>query len=201
MVGSVSDVDNRTEHRCARPGIAYSQPRSSLHLAEEGNRVRIPWTIALALALTAAPALAKTAKSVPVAPAFTLPGLTGEVALESFRGKAVLVDFWASWCGPCRQSFPWMNDLQKRYGDKGLAIVAVNLDKDREFASNFLAEVPATFTVAFDPAGKTAESYKVKAMPTTFLISPDGRLLLTHTGFDAKHASEFETKIAEALPK
>jgi cytochrome c biogenesis protein CcmG/thiol:disulfide interchange protein DsbE len=163
--------------------------------------VRIPWTIAMVLALTAAPALAKTTKSAPVAPAFTLPGLQGEVTLGSLRGKAVLVDFWASWCGPCRQSFPWMNGLQKRYGDKGLAIVAVNLDKDRELASQFLAEVPAAFTVAFDPSGKTAESYRVKAMPTTFLVSADGKLLLTHTGFDAKHASEFETQIAEALPK
>jgi thiol-disulfide isomerase/thioredoxin len=155
----------------------------------------------MVLALTAAPVLAKTTKSAPVAPAFTLPGLQGEVTLGSLRGKAVLVDFWASWCGPCRQSFPWMNGLQKRYGDKGLAIVAVNLDKDRELASHFLAEVPAAFTVAFDPEGKTAESYKVKALPTTFLVSPDGKLLLTHTGFDAKHASEFEAQIAEALPK
>ena len=163
--------------------------------------MRIPWTIAMVLALTAAPVLAKTTKPAPVAPAFTLPGLQGEVTLGSLRGKAVLVDFWASWCGPCRQSFPWMNGLQKRYGDKGLAIVAVNLDKDRELASHFLAEVPAAFTVAFDPSGKTAESYKVKAMPTTFLVSPDGKLLLTHTGFDAKHASEFEAQIAEALPK
>jgi len=155
----------------------------------------------MVLALTAAPVLAKTTKSAHVAPAFTLPGLQGEVTLESLRGKAVLVDFWASWCGPCRQSFPWMNGLQKRYGDKGLAIVAVNLDKDRELASHFLAEVPAAFTVAFDPSGKTAESYRVKALPTTFLVSPDGKLLLTHTGFDAKHASEFEAQIAEALPK
>jgi len=155
----------------------------------------------MVLALTAAPVLAKTTKSAPVAPAFTLPGLQGEVTLGSLRGKAVLVDFWASWCGPCRQSFPWMNGLQKRYGDKGLAIVAVNLDKDRELASHFLAEVPAAFMVAFDPSGKTAESYRVKALPTTFLVSPDGKLLLTHTGFDAKHASEFEAKISEALPK
>ena len=175
--------------------------RSMPKLTEERNRVRIPWIIAVALVIASAPALAKTTKPAPVAPVFTLPGLRGDVALQSFRGKTVLVDFWASWCGPCRQSFPWMNDLQKRYGDKGLAIVAVNLDKDRELASHFLAEVPAAFTVAFDPAGKTAESYKVKAMPTTFLVSPDGKLLLTHTGFDAKHASEFEAQIAEALPK
>jgi thiol-disulfide isomerase/thioredoxin len=170
-------------------------------LTEEGDRVRMAWTIAVALVITAAPVLAKATKPAPVAPAFTLPGFEGDVSLASLRGKAVLVDFWASWCGPCRQSFPWMNDLQKRYGGKGLAIVAVNLDKDRELAKNFLADVPASFTIVFDASGKTAESYKVKAMPTTFLVSPDGKLLLTHTGFDSRHASEFEAQIAEALPK
>jgi thiol-disulfide isomerase/thioredoxin len=166
--------------------------------------VKTPWTLALAIALIATPVVAKSPKaasSTHPAPAFTLPGLKGDVSLESLRGKAVLVDFWASWCGPCRQSFPWMNDLQKRYGDKGLAIVAVNLDKDREFANAFLSEVPASFTVVFDPAGTTAERYKVKAMPTTVLVSADGHVLVTHTGFDARHAPEFEAQIAEALPR
>jgi thiol-disulfide isomerase/thioredoxin len=162
----------------------------------------MPWTIALLVVLIAAPALAKTApKPLPTAPAFTLPGLEGDVTLAALRGKAVLVDFWASWCGPCRQSFPWLNDLQKRYAARGLAIVAVNLDKEREAASGFLAEVPATFTVAFDPSGKTAENYKVKAMPTTFLVSPEGKVLVAHVGFDPKRAGEFEAQIAEALPK
>jgi thiol-disulfide isomerase/thioredoxin len=150
------------------------------------------------------PAIAKgpsSPKPPAVAPSFTLPGLKSEVTLESLRGRTVLVDFWASWCGPCRQSFPWMNDLQRRYGDRGLVIVAVNLDKDRGLAKSFLAEVPATFTVAFDPKGATAASYKVKAMPTTFLVSPEGKLLVTHAGFDAKHAPEFEAQIAEALPR
>jgi thiol-disulfide isomerase/thioredoxin len=158
-------------------------------------------TIALALALFAAPVLAKTPKSPADAPTFTLPGLKGDVTLESLRGKTVLVDFWASWCGPCRQSFPWMNELQRRYGARGLVIVAVNLDKDRVFANDFLSQLPATFTVAFDPAGATAASYKVKAMPTSFLVSPEGKLLVTHTGFDARHAPEFEAQIVEALPR
>jgi len=164
--------------------------------------MKTPWILALAIALIATPVVAKAPKSSShPAPAFTLPGLKGDVSLESLRGKTVLVDFWASWCGPCRQSFPWMNDLQKRYGDKGLTIVAVNLDKDREFANAFLAEVPASFTVVFDPAGTTAERYKVKAMPTTVLVSADGHVLVTHTGFDARKAPEFEAQIAEALTR
>ena len=166
--------------------------------------MRTPWTITLALLLFAvsAPATAKPpAKPLPAAPAFSLPGRQGNVTLASLRGRTVLVDFWASWCAPCRQSFAWMNDLQRRYGGRGLTIVAVNLDKDREFANTFLAEVPAAFTVAFDPTGRTAERYRVKAMPTTFLVSPDGKLVATHTGFDARHAPEFEAQIAEALPR
>lgn len=177
-------------------------------LIEESRRVRTPWTIALTFALLATPVVAKSTKDAskdaaksPPAPAFSLPGLQGDVSLASLRGKTVLVDFWASWCGPCRQSFPWMNDMQHRYGAKGLAIVAVNLDKDRESANTFLSELPATFTVVFDPAGATAERYHVKALPTTFLVSPDGRVLATHTGFDAKRAPEFEARIAEALPR
>ena len=159
------------------------------------------WMIALAIAVITVPALAKTSKAPPIAPPFTLAGLNGSVVLDSLRGRTVLLDFWASWCGPCRHSFPWMNDFQRRYASKGLTIVAVNLDKDRELAKGFLAEVPAEFTVAFDPSGKTAESYGVKAMPTTLVISPEGRIVATHTGFDPKKTAEFEALIAGALPK
>src|ERR1051325_706536 len=92
-----------------------------------------------------------------VAPSFDLPTKNGTVSLDSLRGKVVLVDFWASWCGPCRQSFPWMSKLYETYSQKGFVIVAVNLDKKQEQANDFLAEFSPPFIVAFDPAGKTAE--------------------------------------------
>lgn len=159
--------------------------------------------VALAALLLLSLSMSTRSSAAPLrtAPAFTLPGRAGSVSLDSLRGRTVLVDFWASWCGPCRGSFPWMAALQKRLGERGLTVVAINLDKDREKADRFLAEIPAPFTVAFDPAGKTAESYHVSAMPTSFLVLADGRVKLVHPGFDPRKSGEFERRIEEALPR
>jgi cytochrome c biogenesis protein CcmG/thiol:disulfide interchange protein DsbE len=155
---------------------------------------------ALTLAL---PALAEPpSKGAPVpAPRFDLPTRTGSVSSESLRGKVVYVDFWASWCEPCRKSFPWLASLQTRYAPKGLAVIAVNLDKKRDAADAFLAKYPAPFTVAFDPAGKTAGAFKVAAMPSSYLIGPDGNILFTHAGFDPKETAMIEARIQEACPQ
>jgi cytochrome c biogenesis protein CcmG, thiol:disulfide interchange protein DsbE len=133
------------------------------------------------------------------APRFTLPARSGAASLDSLRGKVVLVDFWASWCGPCRASFPWLGSMQERYGPRGLAVVAVNLDKERADADAFLERYATPFTVAFDPTGKTAEAYAVAAMPSTFLLDRDGKVLLVHTGFDARKTATFEDAIRKAV--
>src|SRR5215471_6297032 len=129
------------------------------------------------------------------APGFELPTPNGTVSLDSLRGKVVLVDFWASWCGPCRQSFPWMSKLYETYSQKGLVIVAVNLDKKREPANDFLAEFSPPFIVAFDPAGKTAEAFHVPAMPTSFIVNRDGTIVYSHAGFNSKKTGEMENLI------
>jgi thiol-disulfide isomerase/thioredoxin len=148
-----------------------------------------------------APAQAASRPSGHAAPSFKLPTLTSTVSLDSLRGHVVYLDFWASWCGPCRASFPWMTGLDKKYRAQGLKIVAVNLDKDRALADEFLADYPAPFTVAFDPKGGAAEAYGVSVMPSSFVIGKDGSVLLRHAGFDPQHTGKVEMQIEEALGK
>lgn len=133
------------------------------------------------------------------APDFVLESPAGPVRLSDLRGKTVYLDFWASWCGPCRESFPWMNQMQTRYGGQGLYILGVNLDEDSQDAQSFLKSVPAKFSVAFDPAGKTPRQYGVRGMPTSVLIGPDGKVLWVHSGFRQGSGAELEEKIRVVL--
>ena len=134
------------------------------------------------------------------APAFALPTAKGEtVALDKLKGQVVYVDFWASWCGPCKRSFPWMNDLQQRYGGKGLAIVAVNVDKRREDADKFLAQTPAQFTIVFDPAGGTPTQFAVKGMPSSYLIDGKGNVIAVEQGFHDDRKGPLEDQIRTLL--
>jgi thiol-disulfide isomerase/thioredoxin len=119
--------------------------------------------------------------------------------LSALKGKLVYVDFWASWCGPCRQSFPWMNEMQAKYGAKGLQIVAINLDAKRADADAFLAQLPARFGLAFDAAGASAKRFGVKGMPTSVLIGRNGEVLMVHQGFRDDERQALEAKLAAAL--
>jgi len=135
-----------------------------------------------------------------MAPAFTLAGPDGaSVRLEELRGDVVYVDFWASWCAPCLQSFPWMNGVAERFRADGLRVVAINLDEDREAAERFLADVRADFDIAFDPDGGSAEAYGLLGMPSSYVIGRDGRVAHAHVGFRRKDAPALEAAIAEAL--
>ncbi len=133
------------------------------------------------------------------APDFRLPGTSDEVVLSGQNGKLVYLDFWASWCGPCRQSFPWMNSLQSRFGPQGLRVIAINVDTSIDAAKKFLADVPAQFAVAFDSRGLTPRSYAIKGMPTSMLIAPDGQVLYVHVGFRPDERAVLESKIVQAL--
>ena len=135
-----------------------------------------------------------------IAPAFALDGPDGTtVRLEDLRGDVVYVDFWASWCPPCLQSFPWMNAVAERFRAEGLRVVAINLDGDREAAERFLADVRADFDVAFDPDGTSAEAYGLLGMPSSYVVGRDGRVTFAHVGFRRKDAPELEAAIERAL--
>lgn len=151
-------------------------------------------TVLFALCLIPSAYAATTA-----APEFELPTGSGKINLAGFKGKVVYLDFWASWCAPCRKSFPWMNEMERRYDSDGLVVVAVNLDKERDLAEQFLHDVPARFTVAYDPEGKVAERYGVQGMPSSILIGRDGKVIGTHLGFRTDDISELEKTLKTAL--
>lgn len=118
--------------------------------------------------------------------------------LKPYQGQVVLLDFWASWCGPCRRSFPWMNQMREKYGSDGLVVIAVNMDSDRASADKFLDAFPAQFAVVYDQQ-KLARQLDVEAMPTSFIIGRDGRISAAHKGFLAKKLPLYEQSIREAL--
>lgn len=135
------------------------------------------------------------------APAFILPGDNKSINLEKLKGKVVYLDFWASWCDPCRKSFVWMNDMHSRYDKNKFTIIAVNLDSSKKDAIKFLEKVPANFDIAYDPEGSVATKYNLKAMPTSYLIDKKGKLVFAHKGYREGDAAKIEDKIRQLLNK
>lgn len=131
------------------------------------------------------------------APPFALPTAKGDmVTLDQLRGKVVYVDFWASWCAPCRRSFPWMNEMQQKYGARGFVIVGVNVDKKRVDAEKFMAQTPGDFTIVYDEAGTTAAAYGVMGMPSSYLVDPRGTVTFVERGFVEDNKAAMEQRIA-----
>ncbi|MGV6850796.1 MAG: TlpA family protein disulfide reductase [bacterium] len=137
------------------------------------------------------------------APGFNLPSLTGDqnVALNDYKGKVVFVDFWASWCGPCRKSLPLFNKMYAELKDQGFEIIAINLDEDKDEALRFLNSHPVNYTVVRDESGSTPDNYAVRVMPSSFLISRTGELVQRHAGFKVSDMPEIKQMIADQLAK
>ena len=160
---------------------------------------------ALALGFITATALAadKGIKAGDSFPDLTTFALEGKLP-DTLKGKVVLVDFWASWCGPCKDSFPVMEELQTRFGSKGLVVLAVNLDEDSETMNDFLKKHPVTFNVARDAKKKLVGAVNIKSMPSSFILTPDGKVASVHKGFHgqetrAQYLKEIEELIAATL--
>lgn len=119
--------------------------------------------------------------------------------LARWHGKVVLVDFWASWCGPCRQSFPWLNEMQAKYGARGLVVVGVNVDREHGEAERFLQETPADFPILYDPQGALAARYEVPGMPSSYVFGRDGALVGRHIGFRKGTREEREAELVRLL--
>jgi len=117
--------------------------------------------------------------------------------IEENKGKVIYIDFWASWCTPCRKSFPWMNEIQKKY--ENLKVISINVDAERSYAKEFLAEVPANFSVIYDPNGEIAKQYKLKGMPSSYVLNKQGKLVSTHVGFNKNKQIAYQQELEQLL--
>ncbi len=126
--------------------------------------------------------------------------VTGKtMMLSDLRGQVVYLDFWASWCAPCRQSFPFMNELHERYNDRGLRILAVNVDDDRSDAERFLESTPADFRIVYDNNAIIPPLYSVRAMPTAYYIDHKGQVVDTKMGFRLADRAATEQRLVDLL--
>jgi len=119
--------------------------------------------------------------------------------LARLRGKVVVIDFWASWCAPCRQSFPWLNEMQAKYRDRGLVVIGVNVDRERAEADRFLQQTPADFQIVYDPDGTLASRYQVPGMPSSYVIGRDGQQAGVHIGFRKSTREQREAELERLL--
>ena len=135
------------------------------------------------------------------APQFNLLTLQQDqpTTLKQYAGKVVYLDFWASWCAPCRTSFPLLNKLHEKLKAQGFEVVAINLDEDKANAEKFLKEFPVGFTVLRDAKGEWADQFVVESMPTSFIIDKQGVVQNIHHGFASADIKELEEKITKLL--
>ena len=123
----------------------------------------------------------------------------GPLRLSDLKGKVVLIDFWASWCAPCKASFPALDALYTRHHADGLEVLAVNVDEERRDAEAFLKERPHEMPVFFDPGGRAPAAFRVDGMPTSYLLDRQGRIRFQHVGYTSRVGSDYEREIDALL--
>lgn len=162
------------------------------------NRLMPAMLVSLSLMFGAAGLQAKEMNE--PAPDFTLKSRSGEnLRLEDFRGQVVMLNFWASWCGPCRQEMPLMDDIHERYKDLGFTVLAVNVDENRDEALRFLDKVPVSYPILYDPESQVSEQYNVQAMPTTLMIDRNGNARFVHYGYKPGYEDDYEAQIRQLV--
>jgi peroxiredoxin len=149
----------------------------------------------LALLLIAAPlALAVTATG-PAAD-FTLKSSSGQnIRLSEYRGQVVLINFWASWCGPCRQEMPQLDAIHEKYTDLGFTVFGVNVEQDRDMADKVLRDIPVSFPILFDDNNQVSQLYDVDAMPVTVLVDRNGDIRFMHRGYKPGYEQKYEQQV------
>jgi thiol-disulfide isomerase/thioredoxin len=134
------------------------------------------------------------------APDITLKSLQGEnVRLADLKGKVVMVNFWASWCGPCRQEMPLLNQLQQDYQDVGFVLLGVNVDGEAAERDSFLKDHPVSFLVLDDSANLATEAFGVEAMPSSYFIDKQGNLVYLHKGYKPGEEAQYRQYVKKLL--
>jgi len=134
------------------------------------------------------------------APGFSLPARGGgEVSLEQWKGQVVLVNFWATWCGPCRKEMPLLEQIYQRYKGLGFTLLAVNVEDDSEGAERWLKQTPVSFPVLFDRDNAISRLYEVPAMPSTVIIDRQGRLRHVHYGYTPGTENLYQEQVRSLL--
>ncbi len=155
----------------------------------------IPWLRVSALAATVAVS-SLVGASASIAPSFALPSRAGEtVTLDKLKGQVVMINFWASWCGPCRTEMPLLEQMYKRYSPLGFTLLGVNVEADTKDAEKWLAATPVSFPVLFDKESKVSKLYEVNAMPSTVFIDRKGNVRYLHRGYKSGDESEYLNQI------
>mgnify|MGYP000403814234 CR=1 FL=1 len=154
--------------------------------------------VVLALAASGAAYAVESGQPAPQCVAKSFNATQPALDISQLRGKVVYVDFWASWCGPCAQSFPFMNELDRDMRDRGVQVVGISVDDKASDAETFLTKRPANFAVAIDSSGACPSSFQVKGMPTSYLIDRNGVVRHVHVGFKAGDAAKLRA-VAEQL--
>jgi thiol-disulfide isomerase/thioredoxin len=134
------------------------------------------------------------------APDFTLKSRSGEnIKLSELRGEVVMINFWASWCAPCRQEMPLLEELYKKYSDLGFTLLAVNVEEDSSKADILLRDIPVTFPVLYDNTNKVTKLYKVVAMPSTIIVDRNGNMRYLHRGYLPGYEEEYKKQVSELI--
>ena len=157
------------------------------------------WVL-ITLAILSAPAHAERADVGRQAPAFEATTLAGQpIAMADLKGRILLVDFWASWCDPCREEFPEFEALYQEFRNRGVEIVAVSVDRKRENAEAFLAKHPVTFAVVHDNDHAIADRFKPRAMPTAYVVDQAGIVRFVHLGYQREYLAKYREEITRLL--
>jgi peroxiredoxin len=135
-----------------------------------------------------------------VAPAFTLSELGGQSAsLSQYKGQVVMLNFWATWCGPCQQEMPLLDQMYRKYKPAGFTLIGVNVDKEAPPVKQLLDRKPVSFPVLLDPASQVSKAYHVDEMPSTVLIDRKGNVRFLHRGYKPGDENEYQDRIRQLI--